>query len=317
MALSRLNQVTRYDDKLQELADRLESVKIEIGDVNDTLKAYVDSFDYDARRADQVEQRFDTIKRLKRRYGNTIEDVLAYLEQAEEEFDKLENASAEIERLTDEREKARIGLYNAAVKLSKARHKAAEKFEKEICDQLADLAMKSSFAVQFGVLPEIDDMDDAIGADGMDQVEFLISPNPGEPLRPLSRIASGGEMSRFMLALKNIIARLDNIETLVFDEIDTGISGRVAHTVAQKLYNISKLKQVIAITHLPQLAAFGDHHYLISKATQEGKTRTALLLLEGEAKVDEVARLAGSQTEAGKAHAVELIATADQYKSQA
>ncbi|MBO4535068.1 MAG: DNA repair protein RecN, partial [Clostridia bacterium] len=225
--------------------------------------------------------------------------------------------SAEIERLTDEREKARIGLYNAAVKLSKARHAAAEKFEKEICDQLADLAMKSSFAVQFGVLPEIDDMDDAIGADGMDQVEFLISPNPGEPLRPLSRIASGGEMSRFMLALKNIIARLDNIETLVFDEIDTGISGRVAHTVAQKLYNISKLKQVIAITHLPQLAAFGDHHYLISKATQEGKTRTALLLLEGEAKVDEVARLAGSQTEAGKAHAVELIATADQYKSQA
>ena len=314
MALSRLNTVARYDDKLADLAARLESVKIELDDVGDTLKDYVESFDYDAKTAEMVENRFDQLKRLRRRYGNTLSEVLEYYDQAQEEYDKLLNASAEIEKLAEQKQKAKIELYNLAVKLSKARKAAAVKFEKEICDQLADLAMKSTFAVQFAVLPDIDDMDASIGSDGMDQAEFLISPNPGEPLRPLSRIASGGEMSRFMLALKNIIARLDHIDTMVFDEIDTGISGKVAHTVAQKLYNISRLKQVIAITHLPQLAAFSDHHYLISKGTEGGKTRTGLLPLTGDSKAEEVARLAGSQTQAGLLHAKELIASADEYK---
>ena len=315
IALSRLNSVAHYDKPLEEWAERLDSVRIEVDDVASGLRDYVESFDFDSGLADKVERRVDDIKRLKRKYGATVEDILATLDSCRREYDALQNAEADIEKLTRRKEECQRKLYNAAAKLSRARQAAAKRFEQDITAQLADLAMKGTrFAVSFAPVPDIDEMDGKIGADGFDQVEFLISPNVGEPLKPLAKIASGGEMSRFMLALKNIIARLDRIETLVFDEIDTGISGVVAHTVAQKLYNISRTKQVIAVTHLPQLASFADHHYLISKSTVGDKTRTDLLLLSHEARVAEVARLAGSTGEAGKAHAVSLIGEADRYK---
>lgn len=317
ISLARLNSVSQYDKPLEEWAERLDSVRIEVDDIAAGLRDYVESFDFDGRLADKVERRVDEIKRLKRKYGATIEDVLAMLDKCQQEYDALQNAEAEIERLTRRKEEMARRLYNAAAKLSRARHEAAGRFEKDITAQLADLAMKGTrFAVDFAPVPDIDDMDGAVGSDGFDKVEFLISPNVGEPLKPLAKIASGGEMSRFMLALKNIIARLDNIDTLVFDEIDTGISGVVAHTVAQKLYNISRVKQVIAVTHLPQLASFADHHYLISKSTSGDKTRTDLVLLSGDSRVEEVARLAGSTTAAGLAHADSLIRQADEYKQQ-
>ena len=317
IALARLHSVSQYDQPLEDWAERLDSVRIEVDDIASGLRDYVEGFDFDGRYADKIERRVDEIKRLKRKYGATVEDVLATLERCQEEYDALQNAEVEIEKLTRRKEDVQRRLYNAAVRLSRARRLAATKFEQEITAQLADLAMKGTrFAVDFKSLSDIDEMDAKIGRNGLDEVEFLISPNVGEPLKPLAKIASGGEMSRFMLALKNIIARLDNIETLVFDEIDTGISGVVAHTVAQKLYNISRAKQVIAVTHLPQLASFADHHYLISKSTVGDKTRTDLLLLAGDRRVAEVARLAGSQTKEGIAHAESLIAQADAFKAQ-
>lgn len=317
IALTRLHSVSQYDQPLEDWAERLDSVRIEVDDIASGLRDYVEGFDFDGRYADKIERRVDEIKRLKRKYGATVEEVLATLEACQTEYDALQNAEADIEKLTRQKEDAARRLYNAAVRLSRARHEAAKRFESEITAQLADLAMKGTrFAVDFKPLPDIEEMDGKIGRNGMDEVEFLISPNVGEPLKPLAKIASGGEMSRFMLALKNIIARLDHIETLVFDEIDTGISGVVAHTVAKKLYNISRAKQVIAVTHLPQLASFADHHYLISKSTVGDKTRTDLLLLTGDGRVEEVARLAGSQTREGIAHAESLIRQADAYKAQ-
>ena len=316
MALSRLNAVCRYDDAITQWAERLDSARIELDDIAASLRDYAEGFAYDSRAQDKIERRVDAIKRLKRKYGATVEDVLAALQSFREEYDRLQNAQEQIDSLNDDLGKATIQLYNACVRLSKARRQAAARFEAQIATHLADLAMKGTrFSVQFAPMPDIDDMDGAVGREGFDDVEFLISPNEGEPLKPLAKIASGGEMSRFMLALKSILAALDNIDTLVFDEIDTGISGVVAHTVAQKLYNISRTKQVIAITHLPQLASFAAHHYLISKATTDGKTRTYLTLLQQEARVQEVARLAGSTTQEGMAHARSLLQSAEDYKA--
>jgi len=317
IALARLHSVSQYDQPLEDWAERLDSVRIEVDDIASGLRDYVEGFDFDGRYADKIERRVDEIKRLKRKYGATVEEVLATLEQCQAEYDALQNAEADIEKLTVKKQDITRKLYNACVRLSRARHEAAKRFENDITAQLADLAMKGTrFAVDFKPLPDVDELDAKVARNGLDTVEFLISPNVGEPLKPLAKIASGGEMSRFMLALKNIIARLDNIETLVFDEIDTGISGVVAHTVAQKLFNISRAKQVIAVTHLPQLASFADHHYLISKSTVGEKTRTDLLLLTGDKRIEEVARLAGSGTEEGIAHAKSLIRQAESFKAQ-
>lgn len=315
MAYSVLVSVSRYDPAIEELAARLDSARIEVDDIASTLRDYADSFDYDGRAQERVESRVDAIKRLKRKYGATVEEVLQSLDEFRAEYDRLSTAQEEIDRLQDRLSDATAALYNACMRLSKARRAAAERFENEIAQQLAQLAMKGTrFAVRFAPLPADDDFEDSVSANGFDSVEFLISPNEGEPLKPLAKIASGGEMSRFMLALKSILASLDHIDTLVFDEIDTGISGVVAHTVAQKLYDISRTKQVIAITHLPQLASFAAHHYLISKATTEGKTRTYLTLLQGDDRIGEVARLAGSTTREGLAHAVSLIQDAQRYQ---
>lgn len=317
MALQRLTGVSQYDTRLGDWADRLDSARIEVDDIAQSLRDYAESFDFDSRSAERIESRVDALKRLKRKYGATLAEVLDNLQAYKDEYDVLCNIEDEIAKWQQEADEVRRLLYNACVRLSGLRKQAAKRFEQEITEQLAELAMKgTAFAVQFAPLPDIADMDGNVTADGMDNAEFLISPNRGEPLKPLAKIASGGEMSRFMLALKTILAELDDIDTLVFDEIDTGISGHVAHTVAQKLYTISRTKQVIAITHLPQLASFADWHYLISKSVVADKTRTDLVRLTGDRQVDEVARLAGSQTAAGRAHARDLIAEAEAYKTK-
>lgn len=366
MALSGLRSVLQFDDQLEEWYVRLDSARIEIDDVAACLKDYVESFDFDQRAFDRVERRVDAIRRLKRKYGATVEEVLAALEEYEKELEILENSAEKIEKLQNQRRDLSKCLYSSGVKLSRARRAAAKRFERAIVTELADLSMSgTTFEVEFSPIPGLDDSREgdfatdsegksalscgktapssahaksACGSTedeisrakpsdieeallemtekGFDKVEFLISPNKGEPLRPLAKIASGGEMSRLMLALKNILANLDSIDTLVFDEIDTGISGFVAHAVAQKLCHISAQKQVIAITHLPQLASFADHHYLISKSTVGNKTRTDLLLLEGDTRLAEVARLSGSVTDMGKQHAAELIASAQEYKGK-
>lgn len=311
-ALSHLIQVTAYDEELEQLAERLDSTKIEIDDIAESLKSYVEGYDYDERQANYIEQRVDTINLLKRKYGGSISSVLGQLESMSEEYDELINADEELSKLENQLQDVVVSLYNTASKLSKERRAAAREFECKIVSELKDLAIKDvTFCVNFSDMPDIDNLKGAVTANGFDSVEFLISPNMGEPLRPLAKIVSGGEMSRIMLSLENIISGLDGIQTLVFDEIDTGISGNVAHTVAKKLSNISRTKQVIAVTHLPQLASYADSHHLITKSVKGDKTLTDVTLLEGESKVEEIVRLSGGAgSQINIMHARELLENA-------
>lgn len=315
-AIRYLKLVSHYDEKLEDLQSRLEEARIEIVDVADTLESYADNFDFDSRTADRVERRVDQIKLLKRKYGSSVEEILQELEKMEVEYDELCNSDSKIAELNKKLDKLKKEIFVQGTKLSKERRATALKFEKAILKELDDLAMKgTAFKVSFNEELTEENFIDEFSSSGFDSVEFLISPNVGEPLRNLSKIASGGEMSRFMLAIKNIIAGLDGIETLVFDEIDTGISGKVAQTVAEKLNNISKGRQVIAVTHLPQLASFADTHFLISKSVNDGKTHTKLVVLSEDERVEEVARLAGAVTEAGKLHAKQMIENAKSQKN--
>lgn len=311
-----LRLVSNHDEALAELEERLENARIEIRDVANTLESYSDNFDFDSNTFDKIERRVDAIKLLKRKYGATVEEILSELSKMECEYDELCNADDTILILQKKQADLEKKLFDKGDKLSKERRATALRFEKAILRELNDLAMKGTeFKVSFNEERTPDNFLDYITPNGFDEVEFLISPNVGEPLRNLSKIASGGEMSRFMLAIKNIIAGLDGIETMVFDEIDTGISGRVAQTVAEKLNNISVGKQVIAVTHLPQLASFADTHFLISKSIVGGKTLTNLVVLNEDERIEEVSRLAGAVTEVGKLHAKQMIDHAREIKA--
>jgi len=317
-AISSVRSASSYDSTLKVYEDRLESAKIEIKDIADSLYDYGENFDYDENTASKIERRVDLIRSLKRKYGNTIADVLSLYEKSKEEYDSLTGADIEIEKLNNNLSNTTAKLYNSAVKLSKARKEAAKIFEKGILKELSDLAMSNTtFDVEFNPLPDIEELDDCITSKGFDNVCFNISPNKGEPMRPLSKIASGGEMSRFMLALKNITAGLDGIDTMVFDEIDTGISGNVALVVAQKMYNISGARQVIAVTHLPQLASYADRQYLIAKEVVGDKTLTGLTLLDDNRRKEELVRLTGGMkgNDIGLLHAEELLKNAQAYKN--
>ncbi|NCA66786.1 MAG: DNA repair protein RecN [Clostridia bacterium] len=316
IAMSYLSPVAVYDNTLAELLARLDSAKIELNDIAYTLRAFADGFEYDERTANRIEQRVDTIKLLKRKYGNSVEAILATLSNYIIQYEELNNAEEQLDKLNNALSKLTAKLYNKAVTLSKLRRSAAISFEKRIISELQELAMKGTdFKVNMADMPDIEMLESAICANGFDQVDFLISPNKGEPLKPLVKIASGGEMSRIMLSLQNIISGLDGIETLVFDEIDTGISGYVAQVVAVKLNNISRNKQIIAITHLPQLASFADNHYLISKSVLVDKTITELTLLSENSRISEVVRLSGGVgSDISRLHAKELLQSAEKIK---
>lgn len=306
-ARANLSSVAHYDKALEELYQRIDSALIEISDITGEIKSYVEDFDYDERKADMVEKRLDEIRLLHRKYG----ELNAFLIKAQKEYDLLNNSSDIIEELKSKYDKIKEELIKQCTILSDKRRAAAVKFEKAILSELKDLGMGgTAFKVS------INSDSDKISNDGYDEVEFLISPNPGEPLKPLSKIISGGEMSRFMLALKNITAALDNIDCMVFDEIDSGISGHIAQIVSEKLCNISRDRQVIAVTHLPQLAAMADNHYLIEKSSTDNKTVTEIIQLDEAKSVAEVARLIGGRDYSGYAlpHAREMKAYSDKYK---
>ena len=316
-AYNLLSQVEKYDESLSELIERLETVKIEIGDIADTLSSIADGYVYSSDYATQIEEKYDLIKSLKRKYGQQISDILSYRDQAEERKQLLENSTAEREKLISTRDKLECEVYESAVKLSKARREVSISLEEQISSELSELGMKNTtFKVQFSELPQKGDFLELLSTKGIDEVEFLISPNKGEPLKSLAKIISGGEMSRFMLALKVIISRIDGIGTLVFDEIDTGISGVIAHEVAKKLYKISKYAQVIAVTHLPQLAGIADHNYLIKKEVVGDNTLTFVTSIDDEDKLKEISRLAGGvgNSDTGIIHAKELVEQLNLYK---
>ena len=310
-ANSLLNTISSYDENIVPIADRLDSCKVEITDISETLSDMLQKLDFDSRSAEQIEERLEVVRTILRKYGGSYESLQKFYEEATKEAQTLSNATERVERLETEIKVAAEKLLASAKELSQERRKIADKFEKDISKELCDLGMGgSTFKV------EIDSTDDVdqISANGADSVEFLISPNVGEPLKPLAKIISGGEMSRFMLAFKNILAGVDDIGTMVFDEIDTGISGNISQVVSEKMCNISRARQVIAVTHMPSLASMADNHYLISKSTKNGKTLTHVDLLKDD--TDEVARLIGGNDYSIYAvpHAKEMKANAQRYK---
>ena len=301
MAMSALRQAVSYDEKLESLYERLDSAYVEFKDISDELHSYTESFDFDDAKADFVERRVDLIRSMKRKYGSTVTEILQNVEKFSAEYAELLDADAEIERLQGKVKKQREELLALSEVLSQKRRNAASSLKKELESELAQLGMKGSvFEVSFVFGEEF------LGETGYDRVEFLISPNPGEPVRSLSKIISGGEMSRFMLAMKVITARLDGIQTLVFDEVDAGISGKIGEVVAEKLALVSDARQVIAITHLPQVAAMSDSHFLIEKSVSNGVTRTALIPLDEAGVIGEVERLSAGAGAYGTLHAQEL-----------
>ena len=310
-ANSLLNTISSYDENIVPIADRLDSCKVEITDISETLSDMLQKLDFDSRSAEQIEERLEVVRTILRKYGGSYESLQKFYEEATKEAQTLSNATERVERLETEIKVAAEKLLASAKELSQERRKIADKFEKDISKELCDLGMGgSTFKV------EIDSTDDVdqISANGADSVEFMISPNVGEPLKPLAKIISGGEMSRFMLAFKNILAGVDDIGTMVFDEIDTGISGNISQVVSEKMCNISRARQVIAVTHMPSLASMADNHYLISKSTENGKTLTHVDLLKDD--TDEVARLIGGNDYSIYAvpHAKEMKANAQRYK---
>lgn len=310
-ANSLLNTISSYDENIVPIADRLDSCKVEITDIAETLSDMLQKLDFDSRSAEQIEERLEVVRTILRKYGGSYESLQKFYEEATKEAQTLSNATERVERLETEIKVAAEKLLASAKELSQERRKIADKFEKDITKELCDLGMGgSTFKVEIDTTDDVDQ----ISANGADSVEFLISPNVGEPLKPLAKIISGGEMSRFMLAFKNILAGVDDIGTMVFDEIDTGISGNISQVVSEKMCNISRVRQVIAVTHMPSLASMADNHYLISKSTENGKTLTHVDLLKDD--TDEVARLIGGNDYSIYAvpHAKEMKANAQRYK---
>ena len=310
-ANSLLNTISSYDENIVPIADRLDSCKVEITDIAETLSDMLQKLDFDSRSAEQIEERLEVVRTILRKYGGSYESLQKFYEEATKEAQMLSNATERVEQLEQEIKVAAEKLLASAKKLSQERGEIADKFEKDITKELCDLGMGgSTFKVEIVTTDDVDQ----ISANGADSVEFMISPNVGEPLKPLAKIISGGEMSRFMLAFKNILAGVDDIGTMVFDEIDTGISGNISQVVSEKMCNISRARQVIAVTHMPSLASMADNHYLISKSTENGKTLTHVDLLEDD--TDEVARLIGGNDYSIYAvpHAKEMKANAQRYK---
>ncbi|MDE6189650.1 MAG: DNA repair protein RecN [Clostridia bacterium] len=315
--INALSRLTDFESGAEELVERLESCKIELKDVASTLVALAENNRFDLRQYEECEARITLIRSLKRKYGNSIEEIKAYLQDIQAEYDFLSDGEEKVKEYEEEKRVLLKKLYDSAQKLSSVRKKTADELSKNLLKELKELGMPScKFSTQFAELPIFENF--TPDPNGSDEAIFTFSANAGQPLKELSKVISGGELSRFMLAIKKIIANLDGISTMVFDEIDTGISGNTAQIVAQKTYDISKDKQVLAITHLPQLASMADNHYLIEKSTKNSNTVTKLILLEGDSRTNELARLIGGRDISNYAvpHAKELLEYAEKYKKQ-
>ena len=316
IVVSRLNSIASFDDIISGLTERLDSARIEIKDIADEVSKLREELNFDSRSAEEIEERLEVVRNIKRKYGGNFEAMQEFYNIAQAELEELQNADERVAKLEGQKITAEKLLLTALVKLTKERKSVAIQLENKITKELNDLGMAgSTFKVDFKPLESDDEILRHAGANGCDSVEFLISPNIGEPLKPLAKIISGGEMSRFMLALKSILCGVDHIQTMVFDEIDSGISGHIAEVVASKLCTISRGCQVLAVTHLPQLAAMADNHYLIEKHTENGKTITSLTLLSDS--LSEIARLIGGSDYSGFAlpHAKEMREWSVKFKA--
>lgn len=310
-ALKELHTATMFDDSLSNLIDNLQNASELLKETSHELGRYLDGMDFSEAEYVQTENRLNILNHLKDKYGNSLEAVLEYQSKQEEMLQKLQDLASYRERLKEDVTKQKIKLLKEAAKLSKIRKKNAEILKEEMKKALIDL---NFLMVDFDVRVMSDE--DKVSAMGYDDVEFLISLNPGEALKPIAGVASGGELSRIMLALKTVLAKQDHVGTLVFDEIDAGISGKTAWKVSEKLAVLGREHQVICITHLPQIAAMADTHFLITKSATQQVTTTDLKALERDEMVNELARLLGGEelTDAVKNNAIELKKMADDTK---
>lgn len=306
------------DSNLDHFKKELESVELRVEDLALELRNFYAKLRVDPKRLEAVEERLQLIKRLKKKYGSSIEDILSFKEELSQKRYQLAQKQEELKRGETELEEKREGLLRMATNLSQKRREIAETLEKRVLEELDQLGMAGTrFNIGFSSISSVggihsaDMVDSAISADGIDVVEFLISPNVGEDLRPLAKIASGGELSRIMLALKTILARSGLVETLVFDEIDAGIAGATAAIIGEKLRSLAHYHQILCITHLPQIACSGEKHFLVEKRVSKGRTRTLISSLNREGRVNEIARLLGGKTISEKtlAHAREMLSS--------
>lgn len=309
-SLRRMQEISHLDPVISGFYEQLLSVEDLLNGFHQELTDYMEDMEFDEQTYQETEERLNVVNSLKDKYGPSIEDVLSYGEKARERYDVLSDVEHEIDTLKEEQRKIKEQYLKEAEKLSKERSKVAKKLGSDITKALEDL---NFLDVRFEI--EIT-RKDQISADGIDQIRFMISTNPGLPMRPVQEVASGGELSRIMLALKSVAAQADGVDTLIFDEIDTGISGETANRVAKKMAVISKDHQVIAITHLPQIAAMADSHYFIRKQTDQKNTQTMITRLNKEDSLKEISRMISGdqQSEASMQHAKEMKTLADQTK---
>ena len=301
--------IRTLDNEVLEVYNRLGALQSEAYDLAETVRDLRSAFDFSPEELDAAESRADQLYRLKKKYGATVQDMLDYLDKCQKELDAIETADDTLIQLEQKLKKARKEVLTAGKLLTEARKKAEAELEARIQKELRDLDMnRVRFAISFA--------EKEPSPDGCDVIRFLMSANAGEDLKPIAKIASGGELARIMLALKNVLAEQESIGTLVFDEVDTGVSGRAAQKVAEKLAQVSRRKQVLCVTHLPQLAAMADTHYSVEKGERKGRTFTQVVLLSRERRKEELARITGGSkvTDALLESAGELLDAASSYR---
>ena len=302
-AIREIRTVASYDEDIEPIQAMLDDVDSMLNDVNHSVSKMMDDMEFDEQQFRETEERLNLLNHLKSKYGKTLEEVISYGEKAQEKLEKLSDYEVYKEQLEKRVQEAREQVLEDCKKVSGLRSDNAKKLAKQMKEALIDL---NFLDVQFEI--QVRPNEEAIHADGYDEVEFMISTNPGESIKPLGMVASGGELSRIMLALKTVLAKKDKTDTLIFDEIDTGISGKTAWKVSEKLGILGKEHQVICITHLPQIAAMADNHFLIEKTTDKEKTSTTIREVKDEESIKELARLLGSEniTETALSNAREL-----------
>ena len=318
-----LGNLSRLDPQQEKLDERSQNALTELTDLAATLRDYLESVEFNPKRLEQVEDRLNLLQTLKRKYGKDIPTIQQFLEQARKQLDSITHASERITELDDEERKLLSKLGEIGEELSDKRHLAAQELEMALEKELMQLSMAGAkFRVDFSSRQAEDGVQLRDGrkvtfdSTGLEQVEFLVAPNPGEGLKPLVKIASGGETSRLMLAIKNVLAKADEVPTLIFDEIDQGIGGRVGMVVGRKLWELARQHQVLCVTHLPQLAAYGDQHLRVLKNIMSGRTETQVEPLNGEARLLELAQMMGEVSDGTRQSAKELLMSVDQTVKQ-
>ncbi len=306
-----LSRVSAISADMESLHQKISDLMYSVQDAADELRAMRDDLSYSEGELEEIEERLDAIHKLKRKYGASVEDVLAYLEASEQRLDEIEFASDRIETLKKREAELQKQTIRQGKLLREKRLSAAQAMESRICDELRQLDMpKIRFVCEFTPQQPMQT--------GLDSVRFLMSANVGENLKPLSKVASGGELARIMLAMKQVLAQQDGVPTLIFDEVDAGVSGRAAQKVAYKLWTVSKGRQVLCVTHLPQIAAMADAEYTVEKRVENERTYTSVLHLDNAGRKQELARLIGGSmiTETTLAGAAELLRLAEEAKSE-